>query len=218
MSDLLNGFYYQITISIGVLTNAEIENNVRRIVEILRPLGWTDSAIAGLVANIQSEGIYNPGQCENLNGAGRIPYSEYEPNYPNGLGLCQWTSQPNLLMEYAHNNNRKWYDGEIQCRLINTGVNYFVQEINGYIWNHDFQEFKTWTGDPGEAAIGWLYNYERPASLWDERAAATRRVRAERAQTWYEFITGIPYTSNPKLIAILTATRKKNKRGGIKIK
>ena len=215
MSSYAYGFYYNITYNFGTLTQQEINTNALKIRDLLQPLGWTDNAIAGLLANIQSEGIFNPGQCENS--GGRVPYSDYEPNYPYGLGLCQWTKsygEPNKLMKYANDNSTVWYDGTIQCELINTGSGYFINIDFPNEFPYSFNAFKHWSGSPYEAAIGWLYNYERPQGIYDN-PEETKRVRGNRGLAWYEYITSHPYepTVDEKLLVTILATRKKKWKG-----
>lgn len=212
MSNFAYGFYYNITYSFGTLTQQEINANALRITNNLRPLGWTDNAIAGLLANIQSEGAFNPGQCENS--GGRVPYSDYEPNFPYGLGLCQWTSTPNALMQYANSHGTIWYNGDLQCELINTGEGYFINIDFPNEFPYSFTEFKNWTRSPYESAIGWLYNYERPQGIYDN-PEETKRVRGNRGLQWYEYITNHPYepTIDPNLLVTIIAKRKNDGKG-----
>ena len=229
MSSFAHGFYYNITYNFGTLTQQEINANALRIRDLLRPLGWTDNAIAGLLANIQSEGIFNPGQCENS--YQQTPASDYEPWIPYGIGLCQWTGNPppapnpypNLLMEYSHDAETVWYDGSLQCSLIDTGSGYFINRNHSdYVFPYSFSEFKAWTGSPYESACGWLYNYERPGGIDDDGPIAqrTRDTRGNRGLSWYEYITSHPWvpTIDQKLLVTLIANRKNKNVKGVIIK
>lgn len=216
MSDILNGFYYVLTWNFNALTDAEIEHNVMAIANALRPLGWSDNAIAGLCGNIQSEGQFNPGQGENSGHS--LPDGD---NYyfPYGLGLIQWTSgfddygnpNPNEMMKSAINSGHKWYDGRFQCEYMNTGEGYYSTSR----WDVSFSEFKTWSGSPSDAASIWLYNRERPEN--PQASEATRRSRAER---WFTFLTDHPYTPviDSKLLVTIISHRIKNKTGKVVIK
>ena len=50
-----------------------------------------------------------------------------------------------------------------------------------------YADYKISEDNPGELAVTWLYNYERPAD-----PGATEEARRENGNYWYEVLSGEP--------------------------
>lgn len=141
--------------------------------------GWTIQAIAGLCGNIQQESTFNPA-CIEQGGTGH--------------GLVQWTPPENLydVLVILFGNHNDWTDGTKQCDVIyaefqqSTGEKDWGIEGQWYPTSAYPMDWKTWsqsTSDPGELALAFQANYERPAALHQERAEYARR--------WLEILKNI---------------------------
>lgn len=175
------------------LTQSQMEYNATLLTIVLRAKGWTDIAIAGALGNIQHEGILNPGQCEVGSG---VPSGNNDTSYTGGLGLVQWTKPSggniNPLLRYASENNKNWYDGDLQAEYINHADDSLNYGLWGWIQTStypvSFSEFKVLNTSPSNAAYIWLYNLERPAN-----PSASAPTRAQNAENWYSFIQSSSY-------------------------
>lgn len=187
------------------LTQSEREANAATLTKILRWYGFSDIAIAGIFGNISHEGVFNPGQCEVNHG---VPSGNYDTSYNYGLGFIQWTKpyagDINPLLKYAQEQNKNWYDGDLQAEYIthaDDALNY-----NLWGWQQDpaypvtFAYFKTLNTTPTEASNIWIYNVERPGD-----PAATAAARATDAERWYTFIQSV-VNYEPRLTYVGTDT------------
>ena len=179
------------------LTQAQKEHNAMNIAVVLRALGWTDVAIAGLFGNIDYEGIFNPGQCEVDYG---VPTGNNDTSYDYGLGFIQWTktgsSTINPLLRYASDNNANWYDGDLQAGYLDKADDP-TYTYGGWGWIQSpydpqyqitFTAFKSLNSSPSFAAKCWLYDVERPGN-----PSASENIRAQRAEEWYMFLQRSAY-------------------------
>lgn len=176
------------------LTQSEKEYNALLLANVLKFRGWSDVAIAGVMGNIDHEGIFNPGQCEVDHG---VPSGNSDTSYAYGLGLIQWTKPNdaiiNPLLQYATLNNKNWYDGDLQAEYIDCADTPSLTFGNwGWISTDEypisFSRYKSLDSDVAYAAKAWLYNVERPAHPEDSENA-----RAQSAQTWYTFLKANEY-------------------------
>lgn len=162
-------------ISNQYLTNAQMEANASMITVWLRSRGWTDNAIAGLLANMQDESTINPGIWENLTvGTG-------------GFGLVQWTP----ASKYRNWAEARWpgqdpANGQHQLERIQWELEN-PREADQYYQTSAYPisaaDFMRSTLSPQYLAYAWMYNYERPASL-------IKPWRKDYAARWWYFITG----------------------------
>ena len=177
--------------SFSYLTQEEKEENALIIADILRPLGWSDAAIAGVMGNMSIEGIFNPGQGEVGYG---LPSSIYDTSYAGGLGLIQWTKPSggniNPLLRYAQTKNKEWWDGDMQVEYLDHCDD---PDYTFYLWGWStspstaidisFDDFKQLTS-PTYCASIWFRNVERPAD-----PTASESLRQQYAAEWYNYIT-----------------------------
>lgn len=199
-------WYYVVgSSSYNYLTTEQKQSNALLLMSKLKALGWTDIAIAGLFGNIDYEGIFNPGQCEVDYG---VPSGNDDTSYDYGLGLIQWTKPSgatlNPLLHYAGDNNKNWYDGDLQAEYLDHADDYsYTYGDWGWIqkpqYPISFQQYKQLNTTPTYAAYAWVYNLERPSD--PESSGATRAANAEQ---WYTFIQQNSYV--PRLDYVGTDT------------
>lgn len=152
------------------------KNNAACIYSFFYFKGWTLQAIAGLCGNVMQESKFNPALIE-IGGTGH--------------GLVQWTPPSNLydVLDVLYGSHDEWQDGDKQCNVLyaeyeeSTGLAHRGIEPQWYPSSYSSMDWKTWassTQDPGELALIFQANYERPASLHPERA--------EYARKWYDIL------------------------------
>lgn len=161
-------------------------NNAACILQFFYAKGWSINAIAALCGNVQQESTFNPALVE-IGGTGH--------------GLVQWTPPEDLynVMEAVYGHAEwaygAWVDGDKQCGVI-------YAEFEQYTGLHDWGIEKQWyetteypihwdewatsTGDPGDLAMAFQYNYERPADIHAERA--------DFARAWYDYLLTVDPT------------------------
>ena len=170
--------------------DAKMQNNAACLYQHFYAKGWTIQAIAALCGNIQQESTFNPDLIE-IGGTGH--------------GLVQWTPPDDLynVLDYLYGGHTDWGDPVKQCEAIFAEYRKAIGEIPLVtVPNFDKQWYETsaypisweeWahsTGDPGELALAFQANYERPATLHPERA--------EYARSWYNYLLTVdPYGNNP---------------------
>ena len=203
---------YQITDQYPTITNYK-ENNARLIYGELQAQGWRLESIAAVLGNMESEGILNPGQCEigrglpAYNTSTGVATSIYYPPPSGagyGLGLCGWTgyrdtnnniNYPNAVLYYSYTNNVAWYDGSIQCKVLDLaddptfcklGTN---AQCYGWIptttYPGSYADFRINAGNKSVADLAkeFLYNFEKPAD-----PSASEATRVAQAEYWYNYL------------------------------
>jgi len=180
-----------ITAANRYLSRAEMEGNAEYIARFFFGNGWTQSAVAAILGNMESESTINPAIYEDLD----------DTSTSNGFGLVQWT--PNTkYKEWADANG---YGGNYAD--INGQLARILYELeNGLQWIPTdaypltFADFAVSNASPEELAQAFLYNYERPASL-------DQPNRSTQARAWFEFIQGFnpldPIANQPKRMSKL---------------
>lgn len=155
------------------------KNNAACIFSYFYFKGWTVNAISALCGNIMQESKFNPALIE-VGGTGH--------------GLVQWTPPENLydVLDVLYGNHDDWEDGTKQCDVLyaeyqeSTGEEHRGIEPQWYSSSFSSMDWNTWahsTDDPGQLALIFQANYERPASIHQERA--------EYARKWYEYLSTI---------------------------
>lgn len=152
------------------------KNNAACIYSFFYFKGWSLQAIAGFCGNVMQESKFNPALIE-VGGTGH--------------GLVQWTPPTDLynVLDVLYGSHDDWQDGNKQCSVIyaeyeeSTGMAHRGIEPQWYPSSYSSMDWKTWassTQDPGELALIFQANYERPAILHSERA--------EYARKWYDIL------------------------------
>lgn len=174
----------------------EAQQNMFMISEYLQTQGWSMVAIAGLLGNIGSESGFNPWRWQSDS-----------VNYNNGYGLVQFTpatyyigGRGNEFTDYAPNlsvtsqtSTANAKDGQAQLNVIETyHSDKFLDRRSRCTFadisdSYPYSSYKTLT-DLWVATVGWLYNYEYPASQYRDYDHAYARYQV--AQRCYEIITG----------------------------
>ncbi len=169
-------FIYRIGPTGTVLTQAEQDNNILCIYDVLKGnYNWTDEAIAGACGCIHEESHFNPGIYETSHGGNlnNLPY------FPGGMGLCQWTDYPAYTAQYpnplawsAQRESQNWYDGAFQCWLMTMandssytdmgygqGPRWGWQTSSTYdsiAWN----SYLSYAGSVAQACRYWFFDFE----------------------------------------------------------
>lgn len=173
---------YQITDSLGVLTQAQMEENAQMFYSYFQGY-MTIEAMAGILGNIQRESQLNPGQQESGYG-GSLSY---------GHGLIQWTPG-SIIVNWCTERGLNWYDGDAQCYRIKcegeaiegAGGTWLTTEEYPYTW----AEFCKLT-DVAEATKSYLAERERAG-------VSALDLRLQYAAEWYDFLSG-NYKYTPRL-------------------
>lgn len=159
------------------LSEAQQQNNATIITQYFRAQGWTDNAIASMLANMDAESNgLNPAQTQNGFPAGSAS---------GGFGLVQWTPRTKYS-DWAGADWQTNFDKQLQRIMyeLNNGLQW--QWRPGYTQYISFYDF-TRSNDSLDYLTGaFLYYYEGPAD-----PAATIGYRRSRAAYWYQYITGI---------------------------
>lgn len=169
------------------------QNNARLIYGVLQSMGWRLEPICAVLGNMENEGILNPGQCELGRGiplydtTTGIPTNVYflpDQSHNYGLGLCGWTQAPNALLSRSVSQNVPWYDGTLQCELLNDAalMGFWIPTSQ---WPDSFADFKINAANRSVAdlASAFLWEYERPAA-----ATAHEAERRAQAEYWYNYL------------------------------
>lgn len=170
----------------GYLTQAEMEGNAREIATYARNNGWSQTALAAILGNMQAESGINPGLWE----FGKTPY---DPTA--GYGLVQWTPYTNLS-DWATLQGLSWEDnGDTQLQRIS------YEAANGLQWGNNIElgisppiSFSDFLVDDNytldDMSDMWAMFYERPANV-----LSVLQTRRDNSAYWYNFIGvyGVPY-------------------------
>lgn len=159
--------------------NEKAINNATVILDYFKAQGWTVNAVAGLCGNIQQESTFNPALIE-IGGTGH--------------GLVQWTPPDDLykVLDVLYGSHDDWEDGQKQLSVIyaeyqqSSGLKNWGIEPQWYSTSSYPLSWKQWassTEDAGYLALAFQANYERPASLHQERAGYAR--------AWYQYFTSL---------------------------
>jgi len=149
------------------LSLSEMKVNAKYIFDYLYALGWSKTAICGMLGNMQSESTINPAIWQGLR----------EGNTLAGYGLVQWTPASKFLNWCTANSLNP---SEMDSALLR--ILYEVE--NGLQWYHptmSFAEFSMNEDTPSNLAILFLEHYERPKNK-------NQPIRATRAEYWFSFL------------------------------
>ena len=188
------------------------EHNATKVYNYFVGLGWSRSAIAGIIGNMQLESWLSPALVEGThrsqapNSAANlsdVPNSAminfYDRNGSGyGLGLVQWDGYTSTapagqkLVSFAERYNITWYDGDTQLyriqREYETNIQWSPATINGTRWT--WSNFVTNNETPEVSAKIWRVCYE-------VAAAGTDDTRQSNARYWYEYFEGGTPTPTP---------------------
>lgn len=134
---------------------------------ILGSRGWSLNAVCGVLGNIGAESGYNPWrwQSDNVGASSGSPWTN------KGYGLTQFTPASKYIDDanaqaipgYGPNFADKagsQDDGYAQMIYLDEHADYYPTGS----YPISYAEYKVSEDTPGELAVTWLYNYERPAN------------------------------------------------------
>ena len=186
-------------------------HNATKVYNALSAYGWSLSAIAGIIGNIQHESTLDPAAIQKIsvlpNNAANLSdvpnevmqnyYGEYYTGVPRsrgyGIGLVQWDGKGitrQKLVGYCMNNGYIWYDGDAQmARLKYEHDNHLQWETHTYYgitWTWD--NYVTNNRTPEQSARVWMGCYEVSSGL---------EGRQRNARYWYDYFSGGPEPPEP---------------------
>lgn len=162
----------------------ERQHNALVIAACLRTHGFSDSAIAGILGNMQYESSLNPNA-----------YYGYSDHSAVSFGLVQWDPTSKYENWADINGYTPYHDIEYQCERINYEFDNGIQYYSTDSYPISAKKYKASNKDPYTLACAFAWNYERSATVLygtDEEKEALRQRRGGAAQAWYEVITGNP--------------------------
>ena len=185
-------------------------HNATLIYNYFNALGWSLSAIAGIIGNMQLESWLSPALIEGSHRS-QLPNSAANlSDVPNsvminfygtsgyGVGLVQWDGYTSTapagqkLVSFAERYGLTWYDGNTQLyriqREYETNIQFQPATVNGTYWT--WNNFVTNTETPETSAKIWRICYEVAAS-------GTDNTRQTNARYWYEYFYGGTPTPTP---------------------
>lgn len=216
----INGWWMSTDTLLGSTDTSSIGSrmteNARKIYSYFKSKGWSDSAIAGMLGNIQLESTFSPALVQSTN-RWRLPNSAANlSDVPNstminfydsyyglsnggfGLGIVQWDGYTSTapagqkLVSFAERYNLNWYDGDTQTfrifREYETNIQWQSARINGIDWY--WSNFITNTQTPEVSARIWQVCYE----VADPGTLPTRQ---SNARYWYDYFTAHPTAPVP---------------------
>ena len=178
--------------------------NATKIYNYFDALGWSLSAICGMIGNMMHESTINPAFIQathrgdlpnNAQDLSDVPNSVMLSFYgsgANGIGLVQWdgsTSTPpagQKLVSFAERYNYIWYDGDCQVFRIKreqeTNIQWTTHTYYGIQWT--WTNYVTNTRTPEESAHIWRRCYE-VAQAGDTESGIN-------ARWFYDYFSGGP--------------------------
>lgn len=179
----------------GTIGTAGIENNALIIGGTLSNSGWSSSAIAGLLGNMQAESGINPGRWEG----------DEVGNLNAGFGLVQWTPATKIQnWIYEEYGSTDYTDGNYQIDRILFELSNGLQYAPTSGFPETFAEWAVSDKPPGYLAAAFMKNYERPL----KQGIGVQISRARMAERWFTFLTGqTPQKWTPPALVILLKRR-----------
>lgn len=188
------------------ITSKQI-HNATLIYRWFKSNGFSDSAIAGMIGNMQVESWLSPALIQATHRSQLPNHAANLSDVPNsvminyydrqgsgyGVGLVQWDGYTPLdppgqkMVSYAINNNWNWYDGLTQMNRIiyerDNNYQWTSYRINGIQWY--WSNFPTNTQTPEVSAHIWQACYE----VADPQTLPTREANA---RYWYDYFIAHP--------------------------
>ena len=208
---LINDWYLTTDTHLGTSNTsgvtAEQKHNAEKVYQTFHALGWSLSAIAGMLGNMHHESFLSPAYIQATH-RGTLPNSGASlSDVPNsvmidfydrsnrsyGLGLVQWdgytsTNPPGQkLVSFASRYNLNWYDGDTQTYRIQreqeTDIQWTANTLYGTKWT--WANYPTNDRTPEESAHIWRICYEVGGDSSDQ-------TRRENARYWYDYFSETP--------------------------
>lgn len=206
---LINDWYLTTDTHLGTSNTsgvtAEQKHNAEKVYQAFSALGWSLSAIAGMIGNMHHESFLSPAYIQATH-RGSLPNSAASlSDVPNsvmlsfydtsnrsyGLGLVQWDGYTSTnpagqkLVSFASRYGLNWYDGDTQTYRIQreqeTDIQWTANTLYGTRWT--WSNYPTNSRTPEESAHIWRICYEVGGDSSDQ----TRRANA---RYWYDYLSG----------------------------
>ncbi|MBO7731052.1 MAG: hypothetical protein J6S67_00815 [Methanobrevibacter sp.] len=181
------------------------KHNAEKVYNYFSALGWSLSAIAGMLGNMQVESWLSPALIQGTHRS-QLPNSASSlSDVPNsvminfygtsgyGVGLVQWDGYTSTapagqkLVSFAMRYSLNWYDGDTQLFRIRreqeTNIQWQSRVINGTRWY--WNNYVTNTQTPEVSARIWMVCYEVADT-------GTSSRRQENARYWYDYFSSTP--------------------------
>lgn len=178
--------------------------NAQKVYDYFIALGWSLSAICGMIGNMMHESTLDPALIEQTHRSS-LPNSATDlSDVPNsvminfygssgyGIGLVQWDGYTSTapagqkLVSFAERYSYVWYDGDCQIYRIKreqeTNIQWTSHTYYGITWT--WSNYPTNNRTPEESARIWMHCYEV--------AAAGESERQGNARWWYDYFSGQP--------------------------
>ena len=175
------------------LTQDKRDENARLIWAYLTGLGWSETAVAGILGNMDVESSMNPALIEGR-GYHNLPDNNtvLAITTATGVGLVQWTGTTTTppagqkLASFAIRYNKNWYDGELQCfrleRECDENLQFEPGTVDGVYY--DWQTYISSTETAEQLAKVWQNRYER--------GGTDTQTRQAKAKYYYALCAGPP--------------------------
>lgn len=169
------------------------DENAKLIWDYLTGLGWSETAVAGILGNMDVESSMNPALIEGR-GYHTLPDNNtvLAITTVTGVGLVQWTGTTptppagQKLASFAIRYNKNWYDGELQCFRLERECDEDLQFIHGTVdgVSYDWQVYIASDESPEQLAKVWQRLYENGGS--------DTQTRQEKARYYYNLCKHSP--------------------------
>ena len=197
------------TITTSQQPTTEQIHNATKVYNYFTALGWSLSAICGMIGNMMHESNLNPALIEQTHRSSLPNAGADLTDVPNnvmlsfyggsgyGLGLVQWDGYTatapagHKLVSFAERYNYIWYDGDCQVFRIQreeeTNIQWTTRTYYGITWT--WNNYPTNNRTPEESARIWMHCYEV--------ASAGESARQGNARWWYDYFSGGPIPPSP---------------------
>lgn len=205
---LVNDWYMSTDTRIGTSDTsgitAEQIHNAEKVYAYFSALGWSLSAIAGMLGNMQVESYLSPAYIQSSHRSSLPNSASSLSDVPNsvminfygtsgyGVGLVQWDGYTNTtpagqkLVSFAERYGLNWYDGDTQLFRIKrekeSNIQWQQRTINGTAWT--WNNYVTNNETPETSAKIWQSCYEIGGT------DSTRRQN--NARYWYDYFQNEP--------------------------
>lgn len=169
MADLYDGWWT--SNNNGYLNQTHENENVRKVYDYFRNLGWSKQAIAGMCGNFHWESRCDP--LKWLNGNVQDVYTSN-----NAFGIAQW-HPPRKLANWALENGLDYKSGYTQLARIKYEYDNNLQWSMNNLGKHTWSQFAHSTETPSTLARVFFWAYERASG-------ADLPKRQEFAEYFYE--------------------------------
>lgn len=161
------------------LSQTDMEVNAHYIFDYFKSKGWTETAICGMLGNMQSESTLNFGIWESLQAN----------NMQGGYGIVQWTPATKYT-NWADSKGYQWGAADAQLERIQYEMENNLQWGATSQFPMSFRQYSQSNDSAGSLALAFLANYEKPAN-------PVQPIRSVQAEQWYTLLHGSTPTPQP---------------------